>query len=203
MLITTGTVSPLGSYALARRSRVITIAPNKPENATSDGEPGSGTADTFTLTLSMAKSSAVGALSTTLLKAGPLKLMTPSGKKNPGGDVPVAVLLPTTVAPLKALRSKGTPIAELVAKFIEMLVCGALKAIVRVRLFRPAGPGSRSTLPVRVAKNVGPTANPPGSPEVVKVAESPPTVSLNAVALPTASLSKLKIGSGDPNRLGD
>jgi hypothetical protein len=130
---TTGTVSPLGSYALARRSRVITIAPNKPENARSDSEPGSGTVDTFTLTLSMAKSSAVGALSTTLLKAGPLKLMTPSGKKNPGGTVPVAALLPTPVGPLKALRSKGTPPTELVAKFIEMLVCGALKTIVRVR----------------------------------------------------------------------
>jgi hypothetical protein len=90
----------------------------------------------LTVTLPIAKASAVGALSTTLLKAGPLKLITPSGTINPGGTTPLALALPTSDSPLNAVRLKGTPASVSVAKGIEMLVCGALKPIVIVRLRR-------------------------------------------------------------------
>ena len=125
-------------YAPRRRSRVIALA-QKPTNATSDSELGSGTVEAaLTATPSrIQKLSAVGALSTTLSKAGPLKLRTPNARGSPSGTTPVAVALPTSDAPLNAVRSRGRPegmpVGTVVPKAVEMLVCGALKSTVRVR----------------------------------------------------------------------
>src|SRR5205085_8851164 len=113
------------------------------------------------------------------------------GNPKPGGIAPVADVLPTGTALLNAFRLRATPGAEFVAKFIEIEVCATLKTIVNARLFRPDGPGSSRTFPVSVLKNVGVTANPPGSPELVNVASSPLTVSVNDVDLPVTSESKL------------
>jgi len=77
---------------------VIALA-QKPTNATSDSELGSGTVGTaLTATASrIQKASAVEALSTTLSKAGPLKLRMPNAMGSPfSGTTPVAVALPTS-----------------------------------------------------------------------------------------------------------
>src|SRR5262249_37742615 len=160
------------------RSRVIALA-QKPTNATSDSELGSGTVGAaLTATPSrIQKASAVGALSTTLSKAGPLKLRTPSARGSPGRTTPVAVALPTSDAPLNAVRSKGrpedVPLGTVVPKAIKMLVCGALKSIVRVRKQR-----LHSTSESPVGFNIGkkPTPNPSGSPLLLNDALSPLTV---------------------------
>src|SRR5215831_7551905 len=112
--------------------------PTKPTNATSDSELGSGTVGpAFTTNPSIQKAAAFGELSTTLSKAGPLKLRTPNAMGNIGATTPVAVALPTSDAPLNAVRSKGGGGSNLdckvVPKSVEKLICGALKPIVRVR----------------------------------------------------------------------
>jgi hypothetical protein len=146
----------------------------------------------FTVTLSIAKSNAVE-LNTTLLKGAPAKERVPSGKAPPPGTVPLAEETPTDVAPLNAFKFRGIPAPEFVAKISEMLVCGALKRIDKLRLFEPAGPGSNKTPPVRLVKKVGSITKPPGSPELLKVADKPLTVSVNCVEVPTTSESKLKV----------
>jgi len=116
---------------------VIALA-QKPTNAKSDSELGSGTGGAaFTTKPSIQKAAAFGELSTTLSKPGPLKLRTPNAMGNIGATTAVAVALPTSDAPLNAVRSKGgvgsSLDSKVMPKAVEKLVCGALKPIVRVR----------------------------------------------------------------------
>ena len=83
-----------------------------------------------------------------------------------------------------------------VAKSKTMLVTLLPNAMVRGMLLASAGPGSSRTCPVSVEKNVENTTKPPpGSLGLLNVADSPSFTSVNVVAVPTASVSKLKMGS--------
>ena len=77
------------------------------------------------------------------------------------------------------------------AKSIAMPVALLLNTMVSGMLLAPAGPGSSRTFPVSVRKNVGATTKPPGSAGLPNVADRPPFVSVNVVAVPRASASKL------------
>src|SRR5215471_8915421 len=190
-----------------RRSRVIAITqkPTKPTNATSDSELGSGTVGVaITATPSrIQKPSAVGAASTTLSKAGPLKLRTPSARGSPGTTTPVVVALPTSDAPLNTVRSKGgaedVSLGTVVPKAVRKVVCGALKSIVRVRKQKLHCSTSESPVGFRIGKK--PTINPLGSPSLLNDALSPSTVLVNGVR-PVLTFSKLKKVTVSANKPG-
>src|SRR5690348_15949337 len=126
---------------------------------------------------STAKSGAVDD-STTVLNAAPVNEIVPSGKMNPGGNAPGALVLPTSVAPLSAWSDSPMVLhAALTPKRSVIPVSGALKTMVSglaiTSLSIRARPGS-------VENGDGCTMKFPGE---VNVAESPPLVIVNGTVV--------------------